>query len=74
MEHETSFKTHVPSYMRICLLGPQALVRVIRIRAIQNTQFCGVQSKEEQNREVSNMTSFSYLPAADLMAGFMGNP
>ena len=38
-----------------------SLVRVIRIRVIQNTQFCGDQSKEEPNREVYNMASISYL-------------
>ena len=38
-----------------------SLVRVIRIRGFQNTQFCGDESKEEQNHEVYNMASISYF-------------
>jgi hypothetical protein len=38
-----------------------SLVRVIRIRVIQNAQFCGDLSKEEQNREVYTLDSISYL-------------
>jgi hypothetical protein len=31
------------------------------VRVMQNTQFCGDESKEEKNREVRNMASIAYL-------------